>query len=61
MENMLDEEYYNFNKQLAQRIYDSGFNRYRWGDQVVPENVEELNLDAVPTYSEGRTWHRKGN
>ena len=58
MENKLDEEYYNFNKQLAQKIYDSGFTTYRYGEDV-PENVEELYLNNPPSATNGPTWYRE--
>ncbi len=52
-------DYHEFNRQLAQKIYDSGYKTYRSGWEV-PENVEELYLDNVPTsgvWNEG-TWYR---
>ena len=51
------EEYHEYNRKLAQKIYDSGYPTYRSGWDV-PENVEELYLDNVPTGSSGKTWYR---
>jgi hypothetical protein len=51
------EEYHEYNRKLAQKIYDSGYPTYRSGWDV-PENVEALYLDNVPTGSSGKTWYR---